>query len=164
MLTRRHFGSISLGAIATAAAAGTVGLIGPAPRAAHAFAVNKSNAEWKKILTPAQYRVLREEGTERAYSSPLDSEKRAGTFHCAGCQQALFSSKTKYDSGTGWPSFYKPLPGAVGTKPDPGLFGTRTEVHCSNCGGHLGHVFNDGPAPTGKRYCMNGVAMTFKPA
>jgi len=155
MLTRRQFGAVSIGAIVAFSSV----------RAAQAgFAYTKTDAEWRKILTPAQYRVLREEGTERAWSSPLDKEKRTGTFHCAGCDQALYSSKTKYDSGTGWPSFYAPLPGAVGTKPDRGLFGTRTEVHCSNCGGHLGHVFNDGPAPTGKRYCMNGVAMKFRPA
>ena len=154
MLNRRQFTGVSLGAIATFAAVGT----------ANAFPYTKTDAEWRNILTPAQYRVLREAGTERAGSSPLDREKRAGTFHCAGCDQALYASSAKYDSGTGWPSFFKPLPGAVGTKPDRGLFGTRTEVHCSNCGGHLGHVFNDGPAPTGKRYCMNGVAMKFKPA
>lgn len=154
MLTRRRFGAVSLGAIAAVSVAGT----------AEAFRVTKSDAEWRKILTPAQYSVLREEGTERAGSSPLDREKRAGIFHCAGCDQALFSSKTKYDSGTGWPSFYKPLPGAVGTRVDRGWVFTRTEVHCANCGGHLGHVFNDGPPPTGKRYCMNGVAMTFAPA
>jgi peptide-methionine (R)-S-oxide reductase len=155
MLTRRQFGLVSLGAIATAAATRT---------AEAAFPYTKSDAEWRQILTPAQYRVLRDAGTERAGSSPLDHEKRAGTFHCAGCDQAVYSSKTKFDSGTGWPSFWAPLPGAVGTQPDRGLFGTRTEVHCSNCGGHLGHVFDDGPPPTGKRYCMNGVAMTFKPA
>jgi len=155
MLTRRQFGTVSLGAIAAFSLART---------ASAGYAVTKTDAEWRKILTPAQYKVLRGEGTERAGSSPLDREKRTGTFVCAGCDQALFASKTKYDSGTGWPSFYAPLPGAVGTKPDRGLFGTRTEVHCSNCGGHLGHVFNDGPQPTGKRYCMNGVAMKFIPA
>ena len=132
--------------------------------AAESFEVTKSEAEWRKILTPAQYRVLREEHTERAFTSPLDTEKRAGTFHCAGCDLPLYSSKTKYDSGTGWPSFWEPLPNAIGTKPDWGILGKRTEVHCRRCGGHLGHVFNDGPKPTGKRYCMNGLAMVFKPA
>lgn len=155
MLTRRQFGAVSFGALA---AFSTV-------RAAEAgYAFTKTDAEWRTMLTSAQYKVLRKAGTERAGSSPLDREKRTGTFHCAGCDQALFSSKTKYDSGTGWPSFYAPLPGAVGTKAERGLFGTQTEVHCSNCGGHLGHVFNDGPVPTGKRYCMNGVAMSFKAA
>ncbi len=155
MLTRRQLGAVSLGAVAALGLSGGPGV---------AFPVTKADSEWKKILTPAQYRVLREAGTERAGSSPLDREKRAGTFRCAGCDQALFSSKTKYDSGTGWPSFYAPLAGAVGTRPDRGWLGTRTEVHCSSCGGHLGHVFDDGPPPTGKRYCMNGVAMTFEPA
>lgn len=128
------------------------------------FAVSYSDAEWKKRLTPSQYYVLRQEGTERAGSSPLDREKRKGVFHCAGCDQALFSSATKYDSGTGWPSFYAPLKGMVGTSTDYRLGYARTEVHCSRCGGHLGHVFDDGPKPTGKRYCMNGVAMKFKAA
>jgi peptide-methionine (R)-S-oxide reductase len=129
-----------------------------------AFEVTKTDAEWKRILTPEQYRVLRQHGTERAGSSPLDREKRKGVFHCAGCDLPLFSSETKYDSGTGWPSFWKPLDNAVGTSEDNTLFMTRTEVHCRRCGGHLGHVFDDGPQPTGLRYCMNGVAMIFKPA
>lgn len=128
------------------------------------FEVTKSEAAWRKQLTPAQYYVLREHGTERPWSSPLDKEKRKGMFHCAGCDLALFSSDTKYDSGTGWPSFWQPLPNAIGTSIDRSLFTVRTEVHCRRCGGHLGHVFEDGPAPTGLRYCMNGVAMTFKPA
>lgn len=132
--------------------------------AAGKFEVTKSDAEWRRQLTPAQYYVLRDHGTERAGTSPLDKEKRKGNFHCAGCDLAVYSSDAKYDSGTGWPSFWKPLPNAVGTSPDNTLFTTRTEVHCRRCGGHLGHVFEDGPAPTGLRYCMNGVAMTFKPA
>jgi peptide-methionine (R)-S-oxide reductase len=128
------------------------------------FEVTKTDAEWKRILTPQQYYVLREHGTEYAGSSPLDREKRKGTFHCAGCDLPLFSSDTKYDSGTGWPSFWQPIANAIGTSIDRSLFSVRTEVHCRRCGGHLGHVFEDGPRPTGLRYCMNGVAMTFKPS
>jgi len=128
------------------------------------FEVTKTAAEWKRILTPQQYYVLREHGTEYAGSSPLDREKRKGTFHCAGCDLPLFSSETKYDSGTGWPSFWQPIANAIGTSVDRSLFSVRTEVHCRRCGGHLGHVFEDGPRPTGLRYCMNGVAMTFKPS
>ena len=128
------------------------------------FEVTKTPEEWRAILSPAAFRVLREEDTERAFTSTLNLEKRAGTYHCAGCDLPLYSSAAKYDSGTGWPSFWEPLPNAVGTRPDRGIFGTRTEVHCRRCGGHLGHVFNDGPEPTGKRYCMNGVALTFRAA
>ena len=128
-----------------------------------AFSVEKTAAEWKQTLSPEQYVVLREHGTERAGTSPLNREKRDGTFSCAGCGQALFEAATKYDSGTGWPSFFTPIEGAVATSTDRGWFMTRTEVHCSRCGGHLGHVFEDGPAPTGLRYCMNGVAMGFEP-
>jgi peptide-methionine (R)-S-oxide reductase len=127
------------------------------------FPVSKPSAEWRRQLSPEQYHVLREHGTERAGTSPLNNEKRAGTFVCAGCEQDLFASDTKYESGTGWPSFWKPLDGAVGTSEDRAFFMTRTEVHCSRCGGHLGHVFEDGPKPTGLRYCMNGVAMNFRP-
>jgi peptide-methionine (R)-S-oxide reductase len=128
------------------------------------FSVVHSDAEWRKLLTPEQYSVLRQQGTEYAWSSPLEGEKRDGTYACAGCDLSLFSSATKFDSGTGWPSFYRPLPGAVGTRDDDSLLlGDRTEVHCSRCGGHLGHVFDDGPPPTGLRYCMNGVAMVFHP-
>jgi peptide-methionine (R)-S-oxide reductase len=126
--------------------------------------VKLSEADWKKRLTPQQYAVLREEGTERAGSSPLDREKRKGVFVCAGCALPLFSSATKFDSGTGWPSFWAPLKNAVGTKTDTKFFMKRTEVHCRRCGGHLGHVFDDGPKPTGLRYCMNGIAMKFRPA
>ena len=122
-----------------------------------------TDADWRKRLNPAQYDVLRKHGTERAGTSPLNHEKRKGTFACAGCDLPLFSSDTKFESGTGWPSFYQPLPNAIGTKSDRSFFITRTEVHCSRCSGHLGHVFDDGPAPTGLRYCMNGVAMKFVP-
>lgn len=137
---------------------------GADPAAAKSFKVSYSEAEWRKRLTPAQYRILREEGTERPFSSPLDREKRRGTFHCAGCGNALYSSAAKYDSRTGWPSFWRPLPGAVGRATDFKLGFPRTEIHCADCGGHLGHVFTDGPKPTGLRYCMNGAAMTFRPA
>lgn len=139
----------------------TFGCGGTADARKGKFPVTKTDAEWKKQLSPAAYRVLRQEDTERPFSSPLDKEKRKGTFVCAGCDQRLFSSAHKYDSGTGWPSFWQPLSGAIGTATDYKLGYARTEVHCARCGGHLGHVFNDGPKPTGKRYCMNGVAMRF---
>jgi peptide-methionine (R)-S-oxide reductase len=122
-----------------------------------------SDAEWKQRLSPAAFDVLRREGTERAFSSPLDKEKRKGTYHCAGCDLALFTSAMKFDSGTGWPSFYTSLPGVFGTKTDYKLFLPRTEYHCARCGGHHGHVFNDGPPPTGQRWCNNGVALKFVP-
>lgn len=144
-------GAIALGTARTNAAA------------AERFEVMKSDAEWHRVLTPEQYYVLRGHGTETAGSSPLDHEKRKGMFVCAGCDLPVYASETKYDSGTGWPSFWQPLPNAIGTSADNTWFAVRTEVHCRRCGGHLGHVFPDGPAPTGMRYCMNGVAMNFKP-
>ncbi|MEL6552573.1 MAG: peptide-methionine (R)-S-oxide reductase MsrB [Cyanobacteria bacterium J06621_11] len=128
------------------------------------FEITKTEAEWREILSPEAYAVLREEATERPRSSPLDKTYTAGTYSCAGCDLPLFSSETKFDSGTGWPSFYAPLENAVATSTDRSFLMTRTEVHCRRCGGHLGHVFNDGPQPTGKRYCMNGIAMTFTSA
>lgn len=125
--------------------------------------VVRSDAEWRRLLTPEQYQVLRRHGTERAGSSPLNKEHRAGTYRCAGCGQPLFSSDTKFDSGTSWPSFWAPIEGAIETSTDRSFLMVRTEVHCRRCGGHLGHVFDDGPAPTGQRYCMNGAALRFEP-
>lgn len=130
---------------------------------AETFKITRSEEEWREKLTPAQFQVLRRHSTERAGTSPLNQEKRRGTFMCAGCGRPLFSTDTKFESGTGWPSFYAPLDGAIATHEDRSLFMVRTEVHCADCGGHLGHVFDDGPRPTGLRYCMNGTAMTFQP-
>ena len=134
-----------------------------APAKAKSFPIRKTDAEWRKLLTREQYAVLRKHATERPFSSPLDKEKRKGTFVCAADRNPLFSSATKFDSGTGWPSFWRPLPGAIGTSTDRSLVIERVEVHCAKCGGHLGHVFKDGPPPTGLRYCMNGDAMLFVP-
>ena len=128
------------------------------------FEITKTPEEWRKTLTPEQFYVLREHGTERAGTSPLDKNYAAGTYDCAGCELPLFSSETKFNSGTGWPSFFKPLDNAVGNTVDKSFLMSRTEVHCRRCGGHLGHVFQDGPPPTGLRYCMNSVAMRFAPA
>jgi peptide-methionine (R)-S-oxide reductase len=127
------------------------------------FEVTKTEAQWRKILTPEQFEVLRKEGTERAGTSPLTAEHRKGKFICAGCNLPLFTSETKFESGTGWPSFYAPIANAVKASVDKSFGTTRTEIHCRRCGGHLGHVFEDGPKPTGLRYCMNGVAMKFIP-
>jgi peptide-methionine (R)-S-oxide reductase len=154
-----------LGAAGAVIGAGLV--FRPTPVAAavtEVFPVAYPDAEWRKRLSPGQYQVLRKEGTERPFSSPLDKEHRAGTFACAGCEQPVFSSATKFDSGTGWPSFWKPLDKATGSVMDTAFGMVRTAVHCSRCGGHLGHVFDDGPKPTGLRYCMNGVAMNFAPS
>jgi peptide-methionine (R)-S-oxide reductase len=156
---RRTF--LRFGAVLAAVAA-RLGLTRPA-RAAEPFPVGMSDAAWRQRLDPQAYRVLRRAGTERPYSSPLNREHRPGRFACAGCGAALFSSDTKFDSHTGWPSFFRPIPAAVGESRDWTLGIPRTEVHCATCGGHLGHVFADGPRPTGLRYCMNGAAMRFEP-
>lgn len=137
--------------------------IRPDQATAEKFEVTYTDEEWRKLLSPKQYAVLRREGTERPFSSPLNSEHRAGLFACAGCALDLFSSATKFESGTGWPSFWQPLEHAVAQRRDVSLGIARTEIHCRRCGGHLGHVFKDGPQPTGLRYCMNGIAMNFKP-
>ena len=127
------------------------------------YQVQRTEAQWRASLSPEAFKVLRGHGTERAGTSPLNAEKRDGVFHCAGCGSPLFTSDTKFESGTGWPSFWKPIEGAIRTKTDRAFFMTRTEVHCATCGGHLGHVFPDGPRPTGERYCMNGVSLDFHP-
>ena len=158
---RRTFLLSAVAAVPTVFIACTAGAEAPP---SGRFEISRTDAEWRRLLSPAQFDVLRDHGTERPGSSPLDAEHRAGTFRCAGCELPVFESAAKFDSGTGWPSFSAPIAGAVGTSSDRSLFDERTEVHCRRCGGHLGHVFDDGPAPTGKRYCMNGVAMTFTPA
>ena len=160
MISRRHLLLAGVaGCALLAVSRGGQGL--RAFAAAGSFEITHSDQEWRAMLTPEQYHVLREEGTERPFTSPLNHEKREGVFACTGCGLPLFSSETKFDSGTGWPSFWAPLETAVGTTEDRALGVARTEVHCRRCGGHLGHVFDDGPKPTGLRYCMNGVALTF---
>jgi peptide-methionine (R)-S-oxide reductase len=140
------------------------GLLLARPAAAAAFEFTRTEAQWREILSEAQYEVLREKDTERPNTSPLLKENRAGLYHCAGCDLAVYASQAKYDSGTGWPSFTESLPNAIGTEEDNTFFATRTEVHCRRCGGHFGHIFEDGPPPTGKRHCLNGIALTFRPA
>lgn len=152
-MNRRSF---TFSALAMAAA--------PAALRAQSFEITRTEAEWRAMLTAAQYQVMREEGTERAFSSPLDKNYAAGTYTCRGCALPVYASETKYDSGTGWPSFWDNLPGAIGTKPDRKLLSVRTECHCRRCGSHLGHIFDDGPAPTGKRHCLNGVSLVFRAA
>jgi peptide-methionine (R)-S-oxide reductase len=166
MMSRRNT-LLGLGAL-TGLLAGARALFtsGPAEAAApaRAYEISKTDAEWKALLKPDQYAVLRKAGTERPHTSPLNREKRAGTYSCAGCALPLFASSTKFDSGTGWPSFWKPLDNAIVEEVDRSMFMTRTETLCRRCGGHLGHVFKDGPRPTGLRYCMNGVALNFTAA
>ncbi|QGX97961.1 peptide-methionine (R)-S-oxide reductase [Roseovarius faecimaris] len=159
-MERRYFilSILGAGAAVTLARTGTVSAAGGR------FEITRSETEWRAMLSDLEYRVMREEGTERAFSSPLDKLYDAGVYHCRGCDKALYSSKHKYDSGTGWPSFWQSLPGAIGTKTDYKLVYPRTECHCARCGSHLGHIFNDGPQPTGKRHCLNGVSLVFKPA
>ncbi|MCC7040151.1 MAG: peptide-methionine (R)-S-oxide reductase MsrB [Burkholderiales bacterium] len=157
-MTRRHF----LHRSAAVAAASALPVAGA--RAAAPGTITKTPDEWRRTLTAEQFHVLREEGTERPFTSPLNDEKRKGTFACAGCATPLFTSDTKFDSGTGWPSFWAPIPGALATKVDYKLLYPRTEYHCRRCGGHQGHVFDDGPKPTGQRYCNNGIALKFIPA
>lgn len=157
-MNRRAFMGTALAGAAFVAVSGQRGL------AAGNFEVMRSDAEWRAMLTKAQYKVMRKEGTERAGSSPLDRNYAAGTYSCRGCDLPVYSSEAKYDSGTGWPSFWQSLPNAVGTRPDRRLLSVRTEVHCRRCGSHLGHIFDDGPPPTGKRHCLNGVSLVFKAA
>lgn len=136
----------------------------PGQARAESFEITRTDAEWRAALSDAQFAVLRQEDTERPWTSPLLNEHRKGVFHCAGCDLGAYASETKYDSGTGWPSFWDALPDAIGTKVDSSLLMTRTEVHCRRCGGHFGHIFDDGPPPTGKRHCINGLALSFRPA
>jgi peptide-methionine (R)-S-oxide reductase len=158
------FGAAGFGVLVGGGSLGVSIAAGAPGTSPKTFEVNHTDEEWRQLLTPQQYAVLRGAGTERPYSSPLNDEHRPGIFECAGCALDLFSSTTKFDSGTGWPSFWKALDNAVLERQDNSQGMTRTEVLCSRCGGHLGHVFNDGPQPTGLRYCMNGVAMGFRPS
>ncbi|MGR3344016.1 MAG: peptide-methionine (R)-S-oxide reductase MsrB [Paracoccaceae bacterium] len=156
-MRRRHFLKVSTAAILTPAISGTAW-------AAESFEITRTKDEWRALLTPLQYKVMRKSGTERSGSSPLDRNYADGVYNCAGCDLAVYSSEVKFDSGTGWPSFWQSLPDAVRTMDDRFLLRVRTEVHCRRCGSHFGHIFDDGPAPTGKRHCLNGVSLVFKAA
>ena len=159
--SRRSF----LGKTALGLSLPMLGACGATPAQAKTFRITKTEAQWRATLTKGEFFILRQAGTERAYTSPLNTEKRKGTYVCAGCGNKLYSSAHKFDSGTGWPSFYQAInSGAVGTSTDYKIGYPRTEVHCAECGGHLGHIFGDGPAPTGQRHCINGLAMNFRPA
>ncbi|CAI2936363.1 peptide-methionine (R)-S-oxide reductase MsrB [Aminobacter niigataensis] len=163
-MNRRSFllGSAAIAVFTGVVISRRLTIVGPA--LAESFEITRTDAEWRTVLSDAQFAVLRQEDTERPWTSPLLQEHRKGVFHCAGCDLGAYASETKYDSGTGWPSFWEALPNAVGTKVDSALLMTRTEVHCRRCGGHFGHIFDDGPPPTGKRHCINGLALSFRPA
>ncbi len=167
-MNRRKFLSstfLAIGALAVPAMLGIrAGFVGGSNAAEGKFEIEKTDEEWRKILSEAQFQVLRKEDTERPFTSALLDEHRTGNFHCAGCDLPVYGSYAKYDSGTGWPSFYESLKDAIGDKEDSSLFSVRTEIHCRRCGGHFGHMFDDGPKPTGMRHCLNGLALTFKPA
>ena len=166
-MNRRSFltsTTLAMGAFFVPALIGfRAGFVTPSHASEGKFEVEMTEEEWGKILTADQFQVLRKEDTERPFTSPLNKEKRVGNFHCAGCDLPVYGSYAKYDSGTGWPSFYESLKNAIGKKEDSSLFSVRTEIHCRRCGGHFGHVFDDGPKPTGMRHCLNGLALTFKP-
>jgi len=164
MIRRRHLLAGGTAILAGGALTRLLGGDGAAAMPPGPFAVTKTEAEWRRALTPLQFAVLRKHATERPFSSPLDAEKRPGGYACAGCELTVFAAADKFDSGTGWPSFSRPVEGAVQTSEDRSLFMLRTEAHCTRCGGHLGHVFDDGPKPTGQRWCMNGAALDFHPA
>jgi peptide-methionine (R)-S-oxide reductase len=163
MIDRRRFATTSLAALATGAGLATLWFQKSRAASPKTFEITRTEEEWRRLLTPEQFHILRQHGTEPPFSSPLNENYAAGLYHCAGCDLALYSSETKYDSRTGWPSFYAALDNAVATAEDNLLFFTRTEVHCRRCGGHLGHIFPDGPPPTGKRHCINGLAVRFVP-
>lgn len=163
-MTRRGFLGGFLGAGLAGGLLGGTALRASGGQGAASFEVTRSEAEWRAMLSPLEYKVMREHGTERAFTSPLDKLYDDGTYHCRGCDLPLYASQHKFDSGTGWPSFWQALPAAIGTSTDRSFFMVRTECHCARCGSHLGHIFDDGPRPTGKRHCINGVSLAFRAA